>query len=117
MYVPSSLASPCHTLICSALQANLSSLSNLLGMLHNLKELVLVGATFADAPTDVDILAKLSPGERAIRFPHPAALLAYLRHSTQVMRFTYMREKMGSKMRWTRSSIEEEFVGERWTLF
>ncbi|GAA6052655.1 hypothetical protein NBRC10513_003406 [Rhodotorula toruloides] len=92
--------------------ANLSSLSNLLGMLHNLKELVLVGATFADAPTDVDILAKLSPGERAIRFPHPAALLAYLRHSTQVMRFTYMREKMGSKMRWTRSSIEEEFVGD-----
>lgn len=83
------------------LQANLASLSTLLRMLRGLKEFVLVGVTSADAPSTVDVLAKLSPGERAIRFPHLTGLLAYLHHSTQVVRFT--REQM----RWTRSSVDE----------
>ncbi|BGP59091.1 hypothetical protein NBRC10512v2_000382 [Rhodotorula toruloides] len=71
-------------------------------MLRGLKEFVLVGVTSADAPSTVDVLAKLSPGERAIRFPHLTGLLAYLHHSTQVVRFT--REQM----RWTRSSQASE---------
>ncbi|BGP28640.1 hypothetical protein JCM10296v2_000376 [Rhodotorula toruloides] len=97
--------------------ANLASLATLLRMLRGLKEFVLVGAPFADATSTVDTLVKLSPGERAIRFPHLTALLAYLPHSTQVIRFTYMRNDTREQMRWTRPSVEEEFVGERWTLF
>lgn len=56
--------------------------------------------------------AKLEAAERALRYPHAAALLVFLQ-GTQVVNFRLVSDD--DEIRWTRQSAEGEFEMEMWT--
>ncbi|GAA5913575.1 uncharacterized protein JCM6883_004465 [Sporobolomyces salmoneus] len=88
--------------------------SRLLRCCPNLKQLCL-SATLFGPDTDVDNLPNLNATDLCFEYPVLSALLFYLKTST--VKILALRGENGDReVRWTRSTADEEFDRECWTL-
>ncbi|GAA5984115.1 hypothetical protein JCM5350_003782 [Sporobolomyces pararoseus] len=94
---------------------NFSAFSNLLLTLPSLTQLHLAGSNFFGNNFSADKISKLEPFQLFSRLPLLAALLACLR-TTNVKIFTYRGAGEKREIRWTRSSTQEDFARDCWTL-
>ncbi|GAA6016398.1 hypothetical protein JCM10207_003849 [Rhodosporidiobolus poonsookiae] len=94
----------------------LLNLRKLLLALPSLVTLIAIG--FQDRPSKpatVSKLSKLDPADLLVSHPVFAALLQCVK-STSVLEFRFRAIHEKREMRWTRSSSEEDFVSECWTV-
>jgi len=83
-----------------------------------LVQLHLVGCIVFGVGDDDEVVEELSKFEGlelSFSYPEVDVLLRYLRRS-QVLIFTYRSPDRGREVRWTRSTAEDEFDRECWTL-
>ncbi|GAA5898279.1 hypothetical protein JCM6882_000119 [Rhodosporidiobolus microsporus] len=70
---------------------------------------------FSGTDGQADALSALSPADTALQYPHLVAFLAVMR-DTSILSIRYRGSEEKREMRWTRGTVEEEFVGEGWTV-
>ncbi|GAA5955928.1 hypothetical protein JCM3765_000043 [Sporobolomyces pararoseus] len=94
---------------------NFRKLAHLISVLPSLTQLHLCGSNFFGANLKADKISKYDDFILAMISPPLAALLFALR-TTEVEIFTYRGGGEKREMRWTRSSTQEDFVRDCWTL-
>ncbi|BGP28641.1 hypothetical protein JCM10296v2_000377 [Rhodotorula toruloides] len=121
--LPDHLSIPLTSLVitgCLKIHECLADVCAFLHLFPKLASLYLDGASFSAGriplPSHQPGLIAYIPGEVAVHLPHLVAFLAFLRASTAILDFRYRAYMSRREMRWTRATLDGEFVAECWTV-
>ncbi|KAL7343909.1 hypothetical protein BJY59DRAFT_154991 [Rhodotorula toruloides] len=93
----------------------LPTLTSFLSLFSSLNALHLRGARFGDTEMSAAAMSERSVGALAVKLPHLAAFIVFLRATTRILDFRFRLEGERTEVRWKRKSRHEEFKRESWS--